>query len=342
MSPRRHVSVVRTVASACALAASLVLAAGSGAVARAEEPPAAKVPTCNGQTPTATGSPDENLLGTAGDDVIITNGALRVDTGAGDDSICITGRGSVVVNAGPGDDYVGARAHQGKTFVSLGFGNDTFYGGDGPDRVWSQESSNQTAPDDHDVVITYGGDDYVISGSSVALNTDLVQLGTGDDTLVTYGFSANANLAGGPGTNVYQPLPGPDVRGDWLFDNVAGDASMDDTVRLSWRSFQVFNLTGLQGERMRFRGSQAGEAVRAGGTCQVVLRGRGGNDRLSVDDTGCNGLPAGNAVLVGGAGNDQLNGSTGDDVLRGGGGRDRGDGGAGDDRCVKVEVPLSC
>ncbi len=289
-----------------------------------------------------TGAPEESLLGTAGDDVVITNGALRVDTGAGDDSICITGRGSVVVNAGPGDDFVGARAHQGKTFVSLGFGNDRFVGGDGSDRVWSQESSNQTSPDDSDVIITNGGDDYVISGSSVALNSDTVFLGEGDDVLVTYGFSSSAVLTGGPGTNSYQPLPGPDVQGDWLFDNVQGAATMDGITRLTWSSFQRFVLTGLQGERLRYRGSSAGESVLSGGTCQAVLRGRGGNDRLTIDDTGCNGLPAGNGLLVGGAGNDQLKGSAGDDVLRGGGGRDRGDGGAGDDRCVKVEVPTSC
>jgi Ca2+-binding RTX toxin-like protein len=342
MSPRRHAPVVRTVASACALLASLLLAAGSSTVAQAEERPIGNEPTCNGQTPTMTGAPGDNLLGTAEDDVVITNGAVRVDTGAGDDSICVTGQGSVVVNAGPGNDFVGARAHVGRTFVSLGFGNDRYVGGDGPDRVWSQESSNQTSPGDSDVIITNGGDDYVISGSSVALNSDTVFLGEGNDVLVTYGFSSSAVLTGGPGNNLLQPLPGPDVRGDWLFDNVAGTATMDGVTRLSWTSFRRFLLTGLQGERLRYRGSSAGETVVAGGTCQAVLRGRAGNDRLTVDDAGCNGLPAGNALLVGGAGADQLKGSAGDDLLRGGSGHDRGDGGAGDDSCVKVENPTSC
>ena len=60
--------------------------------------------------------------------MIITAGATRADSGAGDDSICVTGKGAVVVNAGPGDDFVGARTHKGKTFVSLGFGDDTFIG----------------------------------------------------------------------------------------------------------------------------------------------------------------------------------------------------------------------
>jgi Ca2+-binding RTX toxin-like protein len=298
--------------------------------------------TCNGLPPTITGSSQENILGTAGDDVVITDGAARVDTGAGDDTICITGTGAVVVNAGPGDDYVGARTHIGKTFVSLGFGDDTFLGGEGPDRVWSQESSNQTASDDHDEIDTFGGNDYVISGSSTAPNTDVVDLGTGGDVLVTYGVGTGAFLSGGPGTNDYQPLPGADVRGDWLVDNVTGQALLGDVPSLTWQSFQRFDLRGMQGDRLRYRGSAASEQVTAGGACQVVLRGRAGNDRLTVAPVGCSGLPAGNAVLVGGAGNDRLKGASGDDIMRGGGGRDRGDGGAGDNTCSSIEVATSC
>ena len=183
----------------------------------------------------------------------------------------------------------------------------------------------------------------MISGSSTALNSDTVLLGAGNDVLVTYGFSASATLSGGPGANRLVPLPGPEVRGEWSFDNVTGEALMDDITRLSWSAFQRFTLTGLQGDRLRFRGSAANEVVLAAGTCQVVLRGRAGNDRLTVGDEGCNGLPAGDALLVGGSGNDRLKGSDGDDVLRGGGGsRDRGDGGAGSNRCDSIEIPTSC
>jgi Ca2+-binding RTX toxin-like protein len=344
MSPRRHAPVVRTVAPVGVLVsvlAGLLLALAPSAWAQPADDLAAAA-TCNGRTPTMDeGSPGETILGTAGDDVIITGGAARVDTGAGDDSICITGKGPAIVNAGPGDDFVGARAHQGKTFVSLGFGDDRFIGGDGPDRVWSQESSNQTSSDDSDTILTYGGDDYVISGSSTALNTDIVALGTGDDGLVTYGFSSGAVLSGGPGSNSYQPLPGPGVSGSWDFDNVEGQATLDEVTRLTWRGFQRFDLAGVQGDRLRFRGSKASETVSGGGACEVVLRGRAGNDRLTVDDEGCNGLPAGDALLVGGGGDDVLKGAGGDDVLRGGGGGDSADGGAGDDRCL-AESRVNC
>lgn len=343
MSPRHHAFVARTsaVAGALALMTGLTVGLTLTGQARAEQPSGFRAPTCNGQTPTIVGSPGATLLGTAGNDIVLTRGATRVDTGAGDDSICVTDRGAIVINAGPGDDFVGARTHKGKTFVSLGFGDDTFIGGDGPDRVWSQEASNQTSVGDHDVILSNGGDDYVISGSSAAPNTDVVVLGPGDDALVTYGASAGADLSGGLGVNTLQPLPGADVSGDWTFDNVNGEALLDGSTQLTWSSFRRFDLTGLQGSRVRYLGSAASEWVLAGGTCRVVLRGRAGDDRLTVDPQGCNNLPAGDALLAGGPGDDQLNGSDGDDVLRGGGGVDKADGGLGDDTC-QAEEPIAC
>jgi Ca2+-binding RTX toxin-like protein len=343
MALRRPAQVART----SALLGALLLAAPLGLVALAGTPAQAALereraaPTCNGLPLTAEGSANGTVIGTAGDDVILTRGATRVDSGAGDDSICVTGKGTAVINAGPGDDFVGARTHKGKSFVSLGFGDDAFYGGDGNDRVWSQEASNQSSPDDSDVIDTGGGDDYVISGSSAALNTDVVTLGPGDDALVTYGSSGGATLSGGLGINTYQPLPGPDVSGAWVFDNVIGLASKDDVAQLVWSSFQRFNLAGLHGPSVRFLGSRAHEWVVAGGTCRVALRGRAGADRLTVDPDGCDNLPAGDARLLGGPGNDQLKGSFGDDVLKGGAGNDRGDGGLGTNTC-DVEIPIAC
>jgi Ca2+-binding RTX toxin-like protein len=335
MSPRLLAPAVRR----CAQVGALLLA-GAFPIATpavAHDVPESGAPTCNGRTATIVGSPGATLLGTADDDVIVTKGASRVDSGAGDDAICVTGKGAAVINAGLGNDFVGARSHRGKTFVSLGFGDDTFLGGRGADRVWSQEASNQTSTGDHDVIVTGGGDDYVISGSSAAPNTDVVVLGPGNDAVATYGFSAGADLSGGLGVNTLQPLPGGDVSGDWTIDNTTGTGRMDGTTRLAWHTFQRFDLTGLQGPRVRFLGSRASEWVVAGGTCRVVLRGRAGDDRLTVDDEGCNNLPAGDAVLSGGPGNDLLNGSVGDDVLRGGEGHDTANGGLGRDTCVAEE-----
>jgi Ca2+-binding RTX toxin-like protein len=323
-----------------------ILASSSAATARSGPDRAGSgaeraVPSCNGLVPTMVGSPGATLLGTAGNDVVLTKGATRVDTGAGDDSICVTGAGTAVVNAGPDNDFVGARAHRGNSFVSLGFGDDRFLGGAGGDRVWSQEASNQTSPDDYDVIISGDGNDYVISGSSAAANHDVVDLGPGDDALVTYGSTAGASLSGGVGINTLQPLFDVEDVGDWLIDNTTGRADLDGTNRLSWTSFQRFDLTALQGTRSRFLGSSADEWVVGGGTCRVVLRGRGGADRLTVDDAGCNNLPAGDAVLSGGPGDDRLTGASGNDVLRGGGGRDSADGGDGTDTC-STETTTFC
>jgi Ca2+-binding RTX toxin-like protein len=343
MSARRNAPTARR----SAVAGLVLLAAGwpLGAVATGaqadDESGQRVVGTCNGRTATEVGREGATMVGTSGSDVFITRGAERVDTGAGNDSICVTGTGAVLVNAGPGDDFVGARKHIGKSFVSLGFGDDLFLGGDGNDRVWSQEASNQSSSDDRDEIFTGKGHDYVISGSSAALNLDRVNLGPGDDVLVTYGFAGSASLNGGLGANTYQPLPGEGVSGEWTFDNVTGRASLDGDLRLVWVSFQRFDLQAMHGWKVRFLGSRASERVRAGGTCRVVLKGRAGHDRISVGSEGCNNLPAGPATLLGGPGNDLLYGAQGDDVLRGGRGRDRADGGLGVDRCF-AETRVSC
>jgi Ca2+-binding RTX toxin-like protein len=342
MSARRHAQTLRRSAAVGVVlvgASWSLVAIGTGAVADDES--TRVVGTCNGRTATEVGSQGATMVGTSGNDVFITRGAARVDTGAGNDSICVTDSGAVLVNAGSGDDFVGARQHVGKSFVSLGFGDDLFLGGTGNDRVWSQEASNQSSSDDRDEIFTGEGNDYVISGSSAAPNADRVNLGPGDDTLVTYGFSGGASLNGGLGSNTYQPLPGAAVSGEWTFDNVAGRANLDAGGRLTWISFQRFDLQGLHGSKVRFLGSRASERVTAGGTCRVVLKGRAGHDRLAVGTEGCNNLPAGDALLMGGPGDDQLYGAAGDDVLRGGRGRDRADGRLGVDRCF-AEVRVSC
>jgi Ca2+-binding RTX toxin-like protein len=342
MSARTHAQAVptRSVVGIVFLAVTwslTVFATG----AQADESGQRVVGTCNGRTATEVGRQDATMVGTAGSDVFITHGASRVDTGAGNDSICITGRGPVLVNAGPGHDFVGARHHIGKSFVSLGFGDDLFLGGNGNERVWSQEASNQSSSEDRDEIFTGGGNDNVISGSSVAPNLDRVNLGPGDDVLVTYGFAGSASLNGGLGINTYQPLPGAGVSGTWTFDNVTGRAGLDGVTRLAWISFRRFDLQALHGFKVRFLGSRASERVTAGGTCKVVLKGRAGYDRLAVGREGCNNLPAGDALLIGGPGADLLYGAAGDDVLRGGRGRDRADGGLGVDRCF-AETRVSC
>src|SRR5918994_1934190 len=47
-------------------------------------------PTCFGETATIVGSPFESITGTDGHDVVVSNGAEHVNTGRGNDLLCIT------------------------------------------------------------------------------------------------------------------------------------------------------------------------------------------------------------------------------------------------------------
>ena len=124
-----------SVAAVTVLVAGALLATPTTATAAGE--------TCNGEAATAVGSLNSSIAGTAGRDVVVTNGAALVSTGDGDDLVCITpGPGGqatggsptapllVDVSTGPGDDAVLSEGVPvpGDIGVSLGAGSDTFSG----------------------------------------------------------------------------------------------------------------------------------------------------------------------------------------------------------------------
>ena len=47
--------------------------------------------SCFGRVPTIVGTPGQNLEGTDGPDVVLSNGAANVDTLGGDDLVCVSG-----------------------------------------------------------------------------------------------------------------------------------------------------------------------------------------------------------------------------------------------------------
>ena len=95
--------------------------------------PAVAAEICQGQAATLVGSPDMSLVGTDGDDVIVTNGSRVILALDGNDRVCVTGK-SGQVYAGFGDDVVDTTAaSSGRSF--LGPGADTYLGGPGPDFV---------------------------------------------------------------------------------------------------------------------------------------------------------------------------------------------------------------
>lgn len=154
---------------------------------------------CNGEAATAVGSLNSTIEGSAGRDVVVTNGAALVTTGLGDDLVCVTpGPGgqatsgapttplSVSVSTGPGDDVVVSAGTPvpGSVTVTLGSGSDTFSGrasrvetGD-PTPSGTQVDAERDAVDARPVA-----EDYtlptVASGQPEVANPDVVRLPEG-------------------------------------------------------------------------------------------------------------------------------------------------------------------
>ncbi len=107
---------------------------------------------CQGRPATIVGTPEGRIVGTPGDDVIVSYGDGSLDAGDGDDLICLRPTLSLVqqVDAGAGDDSVVSEGETNHTFTDLGPGRDSFVGGGGEDRV--------SATFDDTVVADRGGD----------------------------------------------------------------------------------------------------------------------------------------------------------------------------------------
>lgn len=133
-------------------ASTLVLAMGSSAMA--DDPvsdnldPQGPRLTCQGEIPTiVAGRTEIEVVGTAGDDVIVASGAdHKVHAEGGDDLICTDhhqgGNGDLVVGGsgndriytGSGDDNIQGSA--GSDMMSSGGGNDVLLGSDGNDGAY--------------------------------------------------------------------------------------------------------------------------------------------------------------------------------------------------------------
>ena len=145
---------MRTISlAAVALLGAALLAPISTAAAAGE--------TCQGQAATIVGTPGGQITGTEGADVILTNGAIRVDALGGDDLVCSTGEDGGVTYAIGVIVVLGAGAD---TFIPSERDNSTIYAGtvDGTD----------TEAD----VIRVSGEGLVISGMAGQPNADIIDL----------------------------------------------------------------------------------------------------------------------------------------------------------------------
>lgn len=270
---------MRGVSHVAALVLGVALIPGAGGPASAE------APSCQGRRATIVGhaDPDGTLLGTAGDDVIVTRGIGMVRAGAGADRICVTGTNSArghFVDAGTGDDrIVVSTARPDSVEADLGQGEDVFRGGAGNDFVPGDGSASET--EERDRISTGAGHDEINIGTPGVTTRDAVDLGGGDDLLEVHGLLApEVRPQGGGGADTLWIRPG--VPGHaWAFDNVAETARMDGVVQSRWAGFERFELNWLEATTVSFTGGRAAERVSAPSVLDRATMG-GGDDSLTV------------------------------------------------------------
>ena len=293
-------AAVKTTVSSALLALTLVLAP----VVPAHAAPNPAAPQCGGRPATLVGSPGTKLLeGTPGPDVVVTEGAGRVNTGDGDDVVCVTGTTAdgkrMILDAGTGNDAVTVTARNGVR-VLLGDGDDTFVGGSETDAVLAGYFDDGPIDTGVDTIHTGAGPDNVRSWGG----DDTISLGKGADWL-EWG-PATSPADGGRGRDRMFVYSGVD---DSVLDNRTGTLVQDGQVVSRWSSFADFEISGSV----------------------ALVVGSGADEKFA---------PARHATtssgwtIRAGGGDDVMLGTTGDDTLLGGPGQDRADGRRGFDHCV--------
>lgn len=154
-------------------------------------------PMCQGKEATIVAdSSQQYLTGTEGDDIIVSNYGIYVESLGGDDTICLTGGGAY---AGAGNDSVIVTGTTGVSVV-LGAGDDRFIGGPGTDYVDYGASPEGQERSGNDTIKTAAGSDWVRSGWRNEPNRDAIDLGPGNDTVtVTVRRNAGISFTGGRG-----------------------------------------------------------------------------------------------------------------------------------------------
>lgn len=237
-------------AAVAVLLTASALTAAPGATAVGE--------TCRGEAATIVGKANTIVRGTAGRDVVVTNGSFGVFTRGGDDLVCVTGRETganvtigVTIGTSDGNDVVDATlAPRGwPVALNLGAGADEFAGG--------------------------VASDIVVSGPAGETDRDVLRGGDGSDTLISRGgpdelygdrsidylvvpAATDGVLDGGEG----QDEISIDLdQGRWIVDLATG-AARNDVPTHAWSSIETLNATGDIG--------------------QLVIEGTSGADRVNV------------------------------------------------------------
>ena len=159
----------------------------------------------------------------------------------GDDSLTGTGTGTGdTIYGGGGDDFIDASA-----------ADDTVYGGDGNDTITGGSGSDE--------IYGEGGDDEIIIGGNYSAHNEIVDGGTGNDTL---------NLA--PSDNRDMTVTMDETGDGWVEDGQAGS-----------QTFSNFENITTAGGDDKINGNSSGNILNSGAGDDTV-RGGGGNDTMTL------------------------------------------------------------
>lgn len=322
-------SAPRRTATLTALLIGAAFLAPTGAATAAGE-------TCRGEAATIVGD-GPPIIGTPGDDVIVTGTSSEVRGGGGNDTVCVSDSTAVTnVSTGDGDDVVEAST-LGGTSAFIGRGTDLYIGGPGQDWVFASGADDTiTGGDGEDYVrllITGSGssvtgtldggagqDEITVSHAHAHLDMELDELLSIDGTVAaTVDAFTNAivtapsvSLRGNPEDN-HLLVSGCTLRAD-------GEGG-DDEVHARFTEHYMFSAPCSRDARL------------SGGRGDDIVMGWRGRDRLAGG--------AGNDTIDGGGDKDVLSGGTGKDTINGSKGHDVAIGGPDRDTC-DAEVEKSC
>ena len=287
------------------LAATLLTAPGAQAAAD----------TCQGRTATIVGQPlQPGLVGTEGPDVVVTNGAVGIDTLGGDDLVCITDvtrPGLLTLRTGAGNDVVDASASGSMIDAELGSGSDHYAASAGRDVVVLGSTDGRTRTDlEADTVIaTTGGSasqsgDQWSSGMLDIANADVLDLAGDGHTVYWSGIQAPGSRVAVGTSAELRPALGV---GDMVIDAARGSWTEDGAPVLSWTGEVTrFELHGGAPESLALTGSDRDEYVgvfldRGARTKLRLNLARGDDTLLAPDGIGWKG-----SAYLGGPGEDSV------------------------------------
>ncbi|WP_347919617.1 Hint domain-containing protein [Paracoccus marcusii] len=255
----------------------------------------------------------------AGADTVTISGvaAGAFATGAGADTINAGGSGADIINAGDGDDLVN---------LTGVFGNDTITGGAGSDTL-----SGATLTGASTVTFNGGSGTFASGGSTASFNTiEAITTGAGADTVTISGtvagsFATGAGAdtinAGGSGADTINAGDGDDLinlTGTFGSDTITGGAGSDTLSGATLTGASTVTFTNGTGTFAN------GGSTASFNTIEAITTGAGADTVNAATNTSAASfaLGAGNDSFTGGLGAETIDGGAGDDTIVSGGGAD--------------------